>query len=33
MGIWLLHKPEDGFVDYLTNIKPGGGTLGLFNLE
>mgnify|MGYP000020126245 CR=1 FL=1 len=24
MGIWLLHKPEDGFVDYLTNIKPGG---------
>lgn len=24
MGAWLLHKPEDGLVDYLTNIKRGG---------
>lgn len=24
MGVWILHKPMDGLIDYLTNIKLGG---------
>ena len=24
MGVWLLHKPEDCLIDYLTNIKSWG---------
>lgn len=32
MGVWLLHKPKEGLVDYLINIKWG-GDLELHDLE
>lgn len=32
MGVWLLHKPKEGLVDYLTNINRG-GDLELHDLE
>lgn len=33
IGVWILHKPVDDLINYLTNIKCGGGNLEFYDLE